>query len=142
MVGHLPACGSRGVFAVDAPLDFGRFWRGETLAARRGAHPRFVNEATAVLADMRRVLGGSPDEVPAHYLRSSPFSAFAEGGGQARLLSDIPVRLYTEPDIQWWMENRKVDYYVRGPMGTAPPHSWSIVHEDELQAWLLKRVQS
>jgi pimeloyl-ACP methyl ester carboxylesterase len=162
----------RGVFAVDAPLDFGRFWRGETLAVRRGADPRFVNEAKAVLADMRRVLGGSPDEAPAHYLKESPFSTFAAGGGQARLLVDVPVRLYTEPDIHWWMENRKVDYYNmnaldaaglilqlqllgnrqaqlittqgrgRRPDGTRHPHSWSIVDENELQAWLLKHVES
>jgi len=162
----------RGVFAVDAPLDFSRFWRGETLAIRRGAHPSFVGEAKAVLADMRRVLGGSPNDEPARYLQMSPFSAFAEGGGQARLLAGLPVRLYTEPDIRWWMENRKVDYYSmnavdaaalilqlqllgnreaqlittegRGvrPDGTRHPHSWSIVDETELQAWILQQVKS
>ena len=162
----------RGVFAVDAPLDFGRFWRGETLAVRRGAHPGFVAEAKAVLEDMRRVLGGSPDEEPASYLQMSPFSAFAEGGGQARLLAGVPVRLYTEPDIRWWMENRKVDYYSmnavdaaalilqlqllgnrqaqlittreRGarPSGQRHPHSWSIVDETELQGWVLRQVES
>jgi pimeloyl-ACP methyl ester carboxylesterase len=162
----------RGVFAVDAPLDFGRFWRGETLAVRRGAHPGFVAEAKAVLEDMRRVLGGSPDDEPASYLQMSPFSAFVEGGGQARLLAGVPVRLYTEPDIRWWMENRKVDYYsmnavdaaalilqlqllgngqaqlitTRGrgarPSGQRHPHSWSIVDETELQGWILRRVES
>ena len=161
-----------GVFAVDAPLDFGRFWRGETLAVRRGAHPGFVSEANAVLADMRRVLGGSPDDEPARYLQMSPFSAFAEGGGQARLLAGMPVRIYTEPDIRWWMENRKVDYYSmnavdaaalilqlqllgnsqaqlittqgRGmrPGGKRHPHSWSIVDEVELQEWILRQVKS
>jgi pimeloyl-ACP methyl ester carboxylesterase len=162
----------RGVFAVDAPLDFGRFWRGETLAVRRGAHLGFVREATAVLADMRRVLGGSPDDAPERYLQMSPFSAFAEGGGQARLLAGVPVRLYTEPDIQWWMANRKVDYYSmnaldaaglvlqlqllgnqqaqlittdgRGvrPDGTPHPHSWSIVNETKLSSWILAQVES
>jgi hypothetical protein len=171
---HRSAAGVRirGVFAVDAPLDFGRFWRGETLAIRRGAHPRFVSEAKSVLADMRRVLGGSPDDQPARYLEMSPFSAFAEGGGQARLLADVPVRLYTEPDIEWWMENRTVDYYSmnavdaaaliiqlrvlgnqqaqlitterRGvrPDGNRHPHSWSIVDEDDLQTWILEHVRS
>lgn len=164
--------GIRGVFAVDAPLDFGRFWRGETLAIRRGADPRFVGEAEAVLADLRRVLGGSPDEEPARYAQTSPFSAFAERGGQARLLAGMPVRLYTEPDVRWWMANRKVDYYSmnaldaaglilqlqllgnaqaqlittqgRGvrPNGTRHPHSWSIVDETELAAWILAQVES
>ncbi len=162
----------RGVFAVDAPLDFGRFWRGETLAVRRGAHPRFVGEAKMVLATMRDVLGGSPEEHPARYIQMSPFSAFAEGGGQARLLARVAVRLYTEPDIQWWMTNRKVDYYSmnaldaaalilqlqflgnrqaelvtterRGvrPGGDRHPHSWSIVEESELGAWVLRQVTS
>jgi pimeloyl-ACP methyl ester carboxylesterase len=162
----------RGVFAVDAPLDFGRFWRGETLAIRRGAHPRFVAEAKAILPDMRRVLGGSPEEQPIRYIQMSPFSAFAEGGGQARHLAGVAVRLYTEPDIDWWMTNRKVDYYSmnaldaaglilqlqllgnrqaelittqgRGvrPNGERHPHSWSIVDETELQAWILRQVAS
>jgi hypothetical protein len=162
----------RSVFAVDAPLDFGRFWRGETLAVRRGAHPRFVAEAKGVLAAMRDVLGGSPEEHPARYTQVSPFSAFAEGGGQARLLAGVAVRLYTEPDIRWWMTNRKVDYYSmnaldaaalilqlqllgnrqaelittqgRGvrPGGDRHPHSWSIVDEPDLEAWILRQVRS
>ena len=162
----------RAVFAVDAPLDFGRFWRGETLAVRRKAHPRFVGEAKAVLADMRRVLGGSPDDQPARYLQMSPFSAFAEDGGQARLLADVAVRLYTEPDIHWWRTNRLVDYYSmnaldaaslilqlqllgnrqaelittegRGirPDGSRHPHSWSIVEEPALGTWILGQVRS
>jgi hypothetical protein len=162
----------RGVFAVDAPLDLTRFWRGETLAIQRGADPRFEAEARFVLSRMREVLGGSPDTHPASYLRISPFSAFARGGGQARLLAHLPVRLYTEPDVQWWMTNRKVDYYnmnaldaagfilqlqllgnreaqlitteKRGyrPDGSRHPHSWSILDEAELRAWILKQVQS
>jgi pimeloyl-ACP methyl ester carboxylesterase len=161
----------RAVFAVDAPLDFGRFWRGETLAVRRGAHPRFANEAKMVLASMRDVLGGSPEEQPARYIQMSPYSAFAEGGGQARLLAGVAVRLYTEPDIDWWMTNRKVDYYSmnavdaaglilelqllgnrrvelittqgRGvrPGGERHPHSWSIVDEPELETWILRQVK-
>jgi hypothetical protein len=121
---------------------------------------------------MRRVLGGSPDDQPARYLQMSPFSAFAEAGGQGRLLARVPVRLYTEPDIQWWMTNRKVDYYSmnaldaaglilqlkllgnrdaelittqeRGvrPNGERHPHSWSIVDEPELQAWILRQGES
>jgi hypothetical protein len=101
----------------------------------------------------------------------SPFSAFAEGGGKARLLAGVAVRLYTEPDIDWWMTNRKVDYYSmnaldaaalilqlrllgnrqaalittegRGvrPDGVRHPHSWSIVDEPELGAWILRQVR-
>lgn len=162
----------RGVFAVDAPLDLTRFWRGEMLAIRRGADPRYVAEARFVLSQMRDVLGGSPETHPGNYLRVSPFSAFAKGGGQARLLRHLPVRLYTEPDVQWWMTNRKVDYYNMNAIdaaglilqlqllgnadaqlittegrgyrsdGSRHPHSWSIVDETQLRAWILKQVES
>src|SRR4051812_30726881 len=162
----------RGVFAVDAPLDLTRLWRGETLAIRRGADDRYANEARLVLQEMRGALGGSPETRPVRYASVSPFTAFAEGGGQARLLSHLPARLYTEPDVQWWMANRKVDYYnmnaldaaglilelqllgnrqaelitTQGlgfrPDGSRHPHSWSIVDEAQLRAWILRRVQT
>jgi hypothetical protein len=84
----------------------------------------------------------------------------------------VPVRLYTEPDIQWWITNRKVDYYSmnavdaaalvlqlqflgngqaelittqgRGfrPDGVRHPHSWSIVDEAELVGWIVQRAIS
>jgi hypothetical protein len=131
-----------------------------------------VAEAKGVLVAMRDVLGGSPEEYPSRYIQASPFSAFAEEGGQAGLLAKMPVRLYTEPDIHWWMNNRQVDYYSmnaldaagliqqlrllgnrqaelittqgRGvrPDGQRHPHSWSIVDEPELGAWILRQVRS
>lgn len=160
----------RSIFAVDAPLDLTRLWRGETLAVQRGADPRYVDEAKFLLAQMRELLGGSPETHPARYQATSPFSAFAKEGGQARLLARIPVRLYTEPDVQWWMTNRKVDYYnmnavdaaglilqlqllgnrkaelitTRGrgfrPDGSRHPHSWTIVDEAELKEWILGQI--
>lgn len=97
-------------------------------------------------------------------------SPFAKGGGQAALLREVAVRLYTEPDVDWWMANRQVDYYSmnaldaaalitqlqlmghkdaelitthgRGfrPGGARHPHSWSIVDEEELAGWIRDRV--
>jgi pimeloyl-ACP methyl ester carboxylesterase len=162
----------RGVFAADAPLDLARLWRGETLAIARGAHARFVTEAKMVLGLLAETLGGSPEEYPARYLAVSPLSAFAEGGGQAALLRNVPVRLYTEPDVDWWMANRRVDYYSmnaldaaalvtqlqlmghkqaelittqdRGfrPDGARHPHSWSIIDEKELADWIRARLSA
>ena len=162
----------RGVFAADAPLDFARLWRGETLAIARGAHPRFVAEAKMVLEILTELLGGPPEQHPARYLEVSPLSAFAEGGGQAALLRDVAVRLYTEPDVDWWMANRRVDYYSmnavdaaalvtqlqsmghrqaelittegRGfrPDGARHPHSWSIIDEKALADWIRARLSS
>jgi hypothetical protein len=164
------ACGGNppvaALFAVDAPLDFARLWRaGELSLARRG--PR-VNqgETRLVLDHLRRALGGSPDDFAAAYRRGSPLRAGAAEGGNARWLRATPVRAYTEPDVQWWLENRNLDYTAmnatdlaalinilriagneratlittsgRGvrPNGMRHPHSWSIVDEPELAQWL------
>lgn len=162
----------QGVFAADAPLDMARLWRGEALAIARGADDRFVAEARMVLGLLREALGGAPEEHPARYLEASPLSAFAKGGGRAALLRGVAVRLYTEPDVHWWMANRQLDYYSmnavdaaalvtvlqlmghkeaelittdgRGfrPGGLRHPHSWSIIDEEELAKWILVRLRT
>lgn len=160
----------QGVFAADAPLDMARLWRGEALAIARGADARFVAEAKMVLGLLEETLGGAPEQHAARYLEVSPLSAFAKGGGRAALLRDVAVRLYTEPDVDWWMANRQLDYYSmnavdaaalvtqlqllgnkeaelittqgRGfrPNGVRHPHSWSIINEEDLSDWIRVRL--
>jgi hypothetical protein len=162
----------RGVFTADAPLDLARLWHGERLAIARGAHGRFVAEAKVVLAGLTQVLGGAPEQHAARYLEVSPVSAFAERGGKAALLRNVAVRLYTEPDVNWWIANRRVDYYsmnavdaaalvtqlqlmghkqaelittqARGfrPSGERHPHSWSIIDEEDLSHWIRARLST
>jgi hypothetical protein len=81
------------------------------LLLRRGTNEQERNEAHAILEALRSNLGGSPDEVPDAYRRTSPLLAFAPDGGNAGLLRTTPVRLYTEPDIGFWIEHYAADYY-------------------------------
>ncbi len=99
------------VFGVDPPLDFERWWRGMELLLRRGTNEQETGEAHAILDALRYNLGGSPDEAPEAYLRTSPLMAFAPDGGNARLLRGMPIRLYTEPDIGFWIDHYAADYY-------------------------------
>jgi hypothetical protein len=155
------------VFAVDAPLDFERLHHGEQLALQRAAPRSNLDESRMVIETLGRELGGPPDKVPAAYRRSSPVTASAADGGNAGTLASTPLRLYSEPDIAWWIEQRNVDYSSlntldhaamvnllrakgnaraelilttgkgRRPDGTRHPHSWSIVDEADLARWLL-----
>ena len=82
----------------------------------------------------------------------------------------VPIRLYTEPDVVWMIENRGRDYYTMNamdqaalilqlralgnkkadlitttgkgfrPSGTRNPHSWTIVDEAELADWINNRL--
>jgi hypothetical protein len=161
--GFLPAA----VAVCDAPLDFVRFWKESDKAKRLNFNPLTANEGEWVTAYLEKNLG-IPKENLSAYQNYSVYCYYAEGGGNVKLLKDIPVRAYTEPDVLWWMETRRKDYYAMNavdlaaminelnisgnenaeliithdkgyhPDGTRHPHSWSIVNNTELVEWFLK----
>ena len=161
--GILPAA----VAVCDAPLDFVRFWKESDKAKRLNFNPLTANEGEWVTAYLEKNLG-IPKENLSAYQNYSVYCYYAEGGGNVKLLKDIPVRAYTEPDVLWWMETRRKDYYAMNavdlaaminelnisgnenaeliithdkgyhPDGTRHPHSWSIVNNTELVEWFLK----
>jgi hypothetical protein len=160
------------IFSVDAPLDFESWWRREKLNLRRANPKSGLEESEAILEALRSAMGGSPGEVPQVYRSRSPFLASEKGGGNARLLKSVPIRLYTEPDVVWMVENVGRDYYTMNaqdqaalflqlraigntnaaliissgkgfrPPGTRNPHSWTIVDETDLADWIGIRLHS
>jgi hypothetical protein len=159
------------IFSVDAPLDFESWWNRAKLNLRRGNPKSALEESQAILAALRSAMGGSPNQVRRAYRSRSPFLASEKGGGNALLLKNVPIRLYTEPDVVWWIENMGYDYYTinaidqaalmlqlralgnakaelitttgRGfrPPGVRNPHSWTIVDEPELADWIARSLQ-
>jgi pimeloyl-ACP methyl ester carboxylesterase len=155
-----------GIFGVDPPLDFDRLYRSSEVTVQRNAPRSNITEERMIVETLRHAMGGSPDEMSSAYQRQSPLLASAPDGGNAKLLATTPVRLYTEPDVQWWIENRNLDYHgmnavdhaalvnllrVAGntraelittlgkgyrPNGARHPHSWSIVDEADLAQWI------
>ncbi len=94
----------RAIFAVDPPLDLRRWYLGWQLIVKRNRPSPLLDEAHQVIQVLHDTLGGAPDEVPDAYARVSAVTAFAEHGGNLRFLRDIPVRMYTEPDVLFWMD--------------------------------------
>lgn len=99
------------VFAVDPPLDFERLYRASHLALQRNAPRSNAEEEKMIVETLRRSLGGTPDEARESYRLHSAVLASAADGGNARLLARTPIRLYTEPDVLWWMEQRNLDFF-------------------------------
>jgi hypothetical protein len=159
------------IFSVDAPLDFESWWNREKLNLKRGNPKSNLEESQAILDALRSALGGSPLEVRQVYRQRSPFLASDKNGGNARLLKDTPIRLYTEPDVVWMIENRGRDYYTMNALDQAAfvlalralgntkadlitttgkgfrpsrarnPHSWTIVDEPELAEWVAENLR-
>lgn len=92
----------RALFAVDPPLDVRRWYRGMASIVSRQVDSILLGEATFLCGMLRDLFGGTPEEVPAAYANASAVSADQPLAGNLRHLKDVPVRLYTEPDVAFW----------------------------------------
>jgi len=154
----------------DAPLDMVRMWHEQEQAIKNNFHPNAVGEAQWVLHYLKKHLGGSPKESMDAYIAYSPFVYSDENRSKIELFKDTPIRMYHEPDIKWWVENRAKDYntinsidlaglysYLRQAGNTqvelitssnkrkgykegSSPHTWTIVDNEELVAWFLGKL--
>ncbi len=157
-----------GLVLCDAPLDMIRMWRESKRALAINPVGVVQGEARWVTSVLERNLHGTPEGNPAAWYDYSPYSHDKLDGGKAALLKHLPLRAYTEPDIQWWLANRHRDYYsinaidaaalvnllqIMGnddaelitttgkgyhPDGSRHPHSWSIVDDADLVDWVLR----
>ena len=92
------------IFAVDPPIDLLRWYRGMQLIVQRNQPSIALDEAREIIQVLHYLLGGSPDEVPEAYARASAVTAFARYGGNLQYLREIPIRMYTEPDVMYFLE--------------------------------------
>lgn len=157
-----------GAFAVDSPLDYERLYRESMHAIERQYNSDAVEEGHTVSRYLELALGGTPQSSPQGYQQLSPFCYSAVNGGNAHWLNCTAIRLYIEPDIGWWISERRKDFYDlnaidnaalvnrlqlngnhaaelmvtanRGVLssGQKHPHSWSIVDQRELLDWCTK----
>ncbi len=95
----------RAIFAVDPPLDISRWYRGMQIVIRRNWPSPNLPESTYVSGVLRETFGGAPDEVPAAYERASAVSSHLPLGGNLQYLKYTPIRLYTEPAVDFWLDH-------------------------------------
>jgi hypothetical protein len=157
----------RAIAICDAPLDMVRFYKEMVKAKNLNFTSITSNEGAWVSGYLEKNLNGTPIEIYDAYVNYSPYCYAADGGPNIDLLKGIAIRCYTEPDVNWWIETRRKDFYsmnaidlaalvnelkIRGskqtelvithdqgyhPDGSRHPHSWSIVDEKELIDWFL-----
>ena len=156
------------VFAIDAPLDFERMYNTSAKELRlAGTDKEIVAENEYMMKRFTSEFGGAPLDFQNAYYEGSPYSFNDTLQRAIKPLHNLPIRLYTEPDIQWWLR-QGVDYYgmnafdlaaltndlnkmgnkkvslittikkgYRKPGNQINPHSWSIADPDDLIIWLL-----
>jgi len=95
------------VFAVDPPLDMKRLWTSFAYIRKVNFYAGAVGEAEYFMDRFEKELGGTPAQKPAAYEAISSFTMDAVDGGNAKYLKSVPVRLYCDPDVNWYIENRR-----------------------------------
>jgi hypothetical protein len=157
----------KAVYSVDGPTDLENLYYS---FKRRFNNPRNTNkgEAEYAIKEFEKFMGGSPEQYRKQYIRYSTFSKSEEDGGNAKYLLNIPVRIYNDLDVNWWIENRGNDLYDMNALdqsafinhlighgnkkaefinaigkgyrleGNRHPHSWSIVDPVECIEWVMK----
>ncbi len=119
------------VAIVDAPLDMVRFWDAENRAVINNFYPDASDEGRWVTYLLKENLG-TPQENFNNYVDYSPIVYTEADGGNAKYLRNVPVRAYHEPDINWWIEKRRKDYYSMNSIDLAALiNQLKLLHNDE-----------
>lgn len=103
----------KAVFAIDSPLDFERFYKAiqHELRLKNKYNPEQNKFYRYLLTNIEKIMGGRPDEVPMNYNIISPYSYNDTSLRVIKQLVNIPVRIYIEPAIQWWLDEQQTDAY-------------------------------
>jgi hypothetical protein len=160
------------VFAVDPPLDMKHLYESFVYFKKINFSKPAVNESHYFINRLNSELGGPPSEKPKAYEKMSSFYRDAPDGGNARFLKSVPVRLYCDPDVNWFIENRMtpieytnladltaciVQLRLLGnkeaelvtnigkgyfPDGRRHPHAFSQLDSDEFLKWVNKKLSA
>jgi hypothetical protein len=155
------------VFALDAPLDFERFYNSMLREARLPINAENTQAEIKYLIKLLAIIfDGTPSDNLLNYREMSPYSFTDTTQYAIKPLAHLPIRFYTEPDVQWWLKdgtdysginaydlaamtnelirmgNTKVELITtenkgyRQPDNERHPHSWSIAEPKDLVKWL------
>jgi hypothetical protein len=160
----------RAVVGIDPPIDLARLYRYSVREIERNFSEGGVAEAKWIKSVYEQVYGGSPDEYPQAYQAASVYSPGAEAGGNTRYLTEIPIRMHSDLNLDFMINehhrdlsdwngtdavafvnqlriNGNEDAQVvitrnvgRRPDGTEHPHSWNIADTEETLDWILDQL--
>lgn len=158
------------VFGVDPPLDMKHLWESFMYFKKVNFSKTAVDEADYFIKRFESELGGTPFEKSKAYEKISSFYRDAQDGGKVKFLKSVPVRLYCDPDVNWYIENRRtpiertnladltaciVQLKLLGndqaelitnigkgyfPDGRRHPHAFSQLDSDEFLKWVDKKL--
>lgn len=99
------------LFAIDSPLDIERFFLSNHRDIRVFNKDKDDEIYKYLENRIIEIMGGTPEMVSSNYRNISPFTLSDTTQASIRTLVDIPVRVYIEPNMQWWLKERNTDCF-------------------------------
>lgn len=100
----------KAVFAIDAPLDWERYFNAAKRVVRLSDSAKVNGEVFYMIDRIQKEMKGTPKTALKNFYANSPYS-YSDTTQQAiKNLIKLPVMLISEPDIQWWLKERGYDY--------------------------------
>jgi hypothetical protein len=100
----------KAVFAVDPPLDWERYYNAAKRVVRLSDPDKVNGEVSYMIDRITKEMGGTPAIALENYYNNSPYSYTDTTQRAIKALIKTPVMIISEPDIQWWLEQRGYDY--------------------------------
>lgn len=97
------------VFAIDPPLDFERFYNASLREVRLSGKENASEESVYMIDKIEEIMGGTPTNAIRRYYSTSPYSFTDHTQAAVKKFGNIPLRIYTEPDVNWWIKERGED---------------------------------
>lgn len=163
---HLVASNSpiklKGVFAIDPALDLKRLYLSSLRIIAYACSPLIKKEGQQNKRLLEEKLGGTPTQKEDNYIKYSGYYADVDSGGNAKYLRNLPVRLYSEPDLAYVrntfcnkfeeidinafdlqrlnslmlnLGNVQCEYITTSGKGF---HSWKILDSEDCVQWILQ----
>ncbi len=98
------------VFAVDPPLDWERFYNSANRVVRLSAPTQANGEVTYMIDRIQMEMKGTPQTALENFYNTSPYSFSDITQRAVKNLVNIPIMIISEPDIQWWLNERGYNF--------------------------------
>lgn len=158
----------KAVFSCDGPCDLENIYNNFKRKYMKNPEQQ---EPIYGMRELEKYCNGTPETARENYQYFSIYSRADSLGGNARYLTQTPIRIYADIDPVWWMQNRHVDMYDLNGLdqsamiqllndkgntkaefinnfqkgyrleGNRHPHSWSIIEPHDCLTWVLNCFQ-
>ena len=98
------------VFAIDPPIDFEQLYNSNKRNLRLSINTKPNEESVFLVEKIQQVMSGTPKKSIANYHKISPYSYSDTSQTAIKKLLKVSLKIYTEPDIHWWMKERGMDF--------------------------------